>query len=268
MCKIISFVLALSLFTQIHTLSLDQLIKLTQNDANLNEISGLSDIFRDSRGDVEVRQAATPAATPAATTPAATPAATPASTPTATPAASSSLSPLISGVITAFGNAFSPLLGPFKPLADVAGPLLNSAFTGIFTNALHGLVGVLKSNDLPNSGYDTYLVNIPDQGSYIILAKSQDKEKDVAPPAPVENVQVNRSPSLTELINNAIRESQSHSQETDAKTPLTAAAIGASFVKKKPLLIPLSLLTALVGASSLTKNQKAYSDYEIILDEN
>lgn len=246
MFKFSNILVLLSLCVLINAINLDQFIRLTQSNVNLNELSELSEMFGETRGDIELRQAETPAAA-------------------ATPAASSNLSPLISGIISAFGTAFSPFLGPFKPIADAAGPLLNSAFTNILTNALSGLVGVLKSNDLPNSGYDTYLVNVPNEGSYIILAKSQQKEKDVAP-APVENSQVNSSPTISELVSNAIRETQAN--QIGTKTPLTAAVIGASIKKKKPLLIPLSLLTALAGVSGLPKNQKAYSDYEIILDEN
>ncbi len=252
MFKVINVVVVLSFCTIIHAISLDQFIRLTQGNANLDEISELTERLRENRGDIEVRQADTPAV--AAPAPATTPA-----------ASSSNLSPLISGVISAFGSMFSQNLGPLKPIADAVGPLLNSAFTGIITNALGVLVGVLKSNDLPNSGYDTYMVNIPNQGSYIILAKSQEKEKEAAPaPAPVEtNTQI----KLSELIANAVHESQL--SQIGTKTPLTAAAIGAaSLIKKKPLLIPLSVLTALDGLKTLPKNQKAYSDYEIILDEN
>lgn len=242
----------LSLCTFSYAINLDQLVRLTQANGNSNELNGLSELLRESRGDIELRQAAAPtnSSTNTTTTP------------------SSSLTPLISSVMGALGSAISPFLGPFKPIADAAGPLLNSAFTGMLTNALSGLVGVLKSNDLPNSGYETYMVNVPNQGSYIILAKTQHKANDATfTPTPEHNSDLNRLSAISELLSNAIRNEQSN--EIGSKTPLAAAAaVGAGIKKKKPLLIPLSLLAALAGSSTFSKSQHAFNDYEIVLNEN
>lgn len=242
--KVINIVVVLSFLTIItDAISMDHLMRLTQDQKNEKEMGKLTEIVR---GDIETRQAA-PAA-PAA------------------PAASTGLSSLISGIFSAFGTTLTPFLGPFAPVVAAVGPLLNSAFTGIFTNALSGLVGVLRSEDLPNSGYDTYLVNVPNQGSYIILAKTPETKEvpsptpaPVVPPvAPVQTPpEANRAPTLSDLISNAIRDKELN--QVGPKTPLADGA------KKKPLLIPLSLLAALVGKQ---KSLKSYSDYELIVDEN
>ena len=91
--------------------------------------------------------------------------------PAPAPPTTSPLSPLVSSVLSALGTAFTPLLGPLAPLAGAFGPVINNALTGVLTNGLQGLIGILKRDDLPNSGYDTFLVNIPNQGSYILMTK-------------------------------------------------------------------------------------------------
>lgn len=102
--------------------------------------------------------------------------------------ASSGLSTLISGLLSGLTTAITPALGPFAPLATIGAPLVNSAITGLLTNALSGLGGLLRREDLPDSGYETYMLNIPNQGSYILMAK---KPEPVVPTMPAQQPQYN-----------------------------------------------------------------------------
>lgn len=97
----------------------------------------------------------------------------------------SALSSVISSLLGQFGTAISPSLGPLAPLAGAVGPSINNGLTGILSNAVGGLFGLVSRGDLPISGYETYLVNIPNQGSYILLAKSPALQEPTTP-SPIE----------------------------------------------------------------------------------
>lgn len=101
----------------------------------------------------------------------------------------SQLSSIISEILSAIGSIFTHALGPFAPIATAIGPSIYSALTGILSNGLSGFGSVLKREDQPESAFETFLVNIPDQGNYILMTqKSQLKapiiEKVTPVPAP------------------------------------------------------------------------------------
>lgn len=80
------------------------------------------------------------------------------------------LSNIISGLLSGFTAAITPSLGPFGPLVAIGAPVVNSALTGLITNALNDLGGYLHRKDHPDSGHESYTLNIPNKGSYILMA--------------------------------------------------------------------------------------------------
>lgn len=89
----------------------------------------------------------------------------------ATNGTSGALSTILSNIVNGLTTAISPALGPFAPLATIGGPLITNALNGLLTNAFAGLGGILQRDELPGSGYEAFMVNVPNQGSYILLAK-------------------------------------------------------------------------------------------------
>lgn len=88
--------------------------------------------------------------------------------------------PIISGMLGQLGTAIQPLLGPLAPLSNVLGPMITSTVTDLVTGLLNRVAESANRNEFAqNSGYDTYMVNIPNQGSYILLSKSPSNNQQV-----------------------------------------------------------------------------------------
>lgn len=136
---------------------------------------------------------------------------------TTAPHATSSVSSVISGLLTAFGTALAPVLGPFAPFATIVGPLINSALTGLLTNGFTSLGGILKRDDLPNTNFETIMLNIPGQGSYILMVP----KPEVVTARPETQFAVPKEPSAVNYnINNLfqmaaqqMQQQQKHQQQ-------------------------------------------------------
>lgn len=159
--------------------------------------------------------------------------------------ASSGLSTLISGLLSGLTTAITPALGPFAPLATIGAPLVNSAITGLLTSALSGLGGLLRREDLPDSGYETYMLTIPNQGSYILMAKK---------PEPVVPATIPQQPQYNNLFGNQ------PNQLTELQNLLTSNGLmgnrqptfGQNPQQKNNLiLVPLGQMNGLNGINGL-----------------
>lgn len=141
----------------------------------------------------ELRQsvASTTASTPTTTAPAASPA--------------SSLTSIISGLLTALGSAITPALGPLAPFATAVGPLINNALSGLLTSGFNSLGGILKRDDLPNSNFETIILNIPNQGSYILMIPK--------PEIVVAEPEAQKEPTINYNINNLFQLAQQMQQQ-------------------------------------------------------
>lgn len=160
----------------------------------------------------------------------------------------SGLSTIISGLLSGLTTAITPALGPFAPLATIGAPLINSALTGLFTNALSGLGGLLRREDLPGSGYETYMLTIPNQGSYILMARK---------PEPVAPAMISQQPQFNNLFGN---QQQPLQQFTGFPNLLTSNALmgnqqpptGQSALHKNNLiLVPLGQMNGLNSLSGI-----------------
>lgn len=161
--------------------------------------------------------------------------------------ASSGLSTLISGILSGFTTAITPALGPFAPLATIGAPLINSALTGLLTSALSGLGGLLRREDLPASGYETYMLNIPNQGSYILMVKKAD---------PVVPEMIAQQPQYNNLYGNQLNPNQF----TGLQSLLTSNGLMGnqqptfgqnSQQKNNLILVPLGQMNGLSGINGL-----------------
>lgn len=82
------------------------------------------------------------------------------------------VSPIITGLLNTMGTSLAPLLGPLAPLSTIIGPMVNNAVTDLVTNAINGLLGSMNKDALGQmSGYESYVINIPNQGSFLLLSK-------------------------------------------------------------------------------------------------
>lgn len=95
-------------------------------------------------------------------------------TPTIKAVTTDQVKPIVSGLLTSITNALAPLLGPLAPLSNIIGPMVNTAITDLITNAINALVGAANKRTLGQiNGYDSYVINIPNQGSFLLLTKPQ-----------------------------------------------------------------------------------------------
>lgn len=95
---------------------------------------------------------------------------------TPSPSTTSSVSLIISGLLTAFGNTLSPILGPLAPITTIVGPLINNALTGLFTTGLNHIGGILRRSDFPDDDFQTFFLNIPSQGSFMLSIPKHQQE--------------------------------------------------------------------------------------------
>jgi len=94
-------------------------------------------------------------------------------TPTLKAVTAAQVSPIVSSLLTSMENALGPLLGPLAPLSSVISPMINTAVTNLFVGAINALLGAAKKNTLGQiNGYDSYVIDIPNQGSYLLLSKN------------------------------------------------------------------------------------------------
>lgn len=92
---------------------------------------------------------------------------------------SEQVAPIVSSLLTSMGNSLGPLLGPLAPLSNVIGPMINTAFTDLVVNAINGLLGAVKRNAFGQvNGYDSFVLDIPNQGSYLLLSKRTEISED------------------------------------------------------------------------------------------
>lgn len=89
------------------------------------------------------------------------------------------ISPVVSQLVTAIVQPITGALGPLGPvLNNFVTPLATSAITNLAVGAINGLYGlvsnVLRQSDVfPNSDLTTYILRIPNQGSYLLIAKNK-----------------------------------------------------------------------------------------------
>lgn len=172
----------------------------------------------------------------------------------------SGLSSVISGLLGQLGSSISPSLGPLAPLAGAVGPSLNNGLTGILSNAVGGLFGLVSRGDLPISGYETYLVNIPNQGSYILLAKSPTLPEPTTP-SPTETPSVSKPSSpqtqfIAELnrlgLNALINANPALQQQKQVITDVSATSpLNPIEKQSNNALIPLNFLKTLADSNAL-----------------
>lgn len=85
---------------------------------------------------------------------------------------SEQVSPVVTSLLGSMSTALAPLLGPLAPLANVIGPMINPSLTGMVTNTINGLLGAANRSTLGQiNGYNSYVINIPDQGSFLLLTR-------------------------------------------------------------------------------------------------
>lgn len=95
-------------------------------------------------------------------------------TPTIKAVTTEQVKPIVSGLLTSVTNALAPLLGPLAPLSNVITPMVNTAITDLITNAINALITTANKRTLGQiNGYDSYVINIPNQGSFLLLTKPQ-----------------------------------------------------------------------------------------------
>lgn len=83
------------------------------------------------------------------------------------------VSPIISGMLGQLGTAIQPLLGPLAPLSNILGPMITSTVTDLVTSLLNRVAMSANRQEFSDvSGYDSYVVNIPNRGQYVLLKKS------------------------------------------------------------------------------------------------
>lgn len=201
-----------------------------------------------------------------------------------TPAAgtgSNGVSSIISGLLGQVGTAITPSLGAFGPLATAVGPSVNNGLTSLLSNAFSGLFRIVSRGDLPISGYETYLVNIPNQGSYILLAKSPESSALQEPtiPSPTETVSASKPSSpqsqfiaeLNRLGLNALVNSNPvlMQQLQKSNNPTVVSTTPAPIVyspkdTNKNVMIPMSFLNTLTGSAlnSLISQQQGKHMFE------
>lgn len=191
--------------------------------------------------------------------------------PAASGGETSGVSSIISGLLGQVGTAITPSLGALSPLATAVGPSVNNGLTSLLTNAFSGLFRVVSRGDLPISGYETYLVNIPNQGSYILLAKSPEpafQEPIISSPTETASVpkpsstpqsqfiaELNRL-GINALVNSNPALMQQQVQKSNiiptASTISAQAPAAASIVnspKDNNVMIPLSFFNSLTGSA-------------------
>lgn len=117
----------------------------------------------------------------------------------------SSVPSIISQLLTTIGSVLTPALGPLSPLATIFGSTINTALTGLLTNGLTSLGGILRRNDLPNSNFETVMVGIPNQGSYILLIP---KPEVMVVADPERNVDPKES-----TVNNTVQKMNQHQMQ-------------------------------------------------------
>lgn len=164
---------------------------------------------------------------------------------TNTTAPTSQLATIISGLLGGLGGAIAPALGPLGPLATIFGPLISNALTGLVTNGLSGIGGILRREDLPNSGYETFLVNIPNQGSYVLMAKK---------PEPVAPAPMFQSFSQAGSLNSFAAPPQLSGLDQLFGANAFSAPQAHKSTKPNLMLIPLNQMSSLNGLSGRSKS--------------
>lgn len=141
------------------------------------------------------------------------------------------VSPIISGMLGQLGTAIQPLLGPLAPLSNILGPMITSTVTDLVTGLLNRVAESANRNDFAQtSGYDTYMMNIPNQGSYILLSKGQSQPQQVQH----EPIQSSYSGTLEEfLAGRPITGSSGSALLSDLKG--SAAVSSSSYHGKRPV---------------------------------
>lgn len=95
-----------------------------------------------------------------------------AETPTMSTVTTEQVSPIVSSLLETLHTALVPLLGALAPLANVIGPMIGPSVTQTVTNAVNGLLGASNRHALGQiNGYNSYVINIPDQGTFLLLTK-------------------------------------------------------------------------------------------------
>lgn len=158
------------------------------------------------------------------------------------PKPTNALSNIISGLLSGFTMAITPSLGPFGPLVAVSAPLINSAITRLVTNALIELGGILHhGEDLPG-GHKTFKLNVPNLGSYILMADKPEVPPTIAQQPQIKNLFGNQFNGLQNLLNpNAFMDNQQ-------------PAPGQKFQQKNNLiLVPLDQMNGLNGMNGLRR---------------
>lgn len=93
-------------------------------------------------------------------------------TPTTRAVTAAQVTPIVTSLLNSMSTTLAPLLGPLAPLANVIGPMINSSFTQLLTNAINGLLGAANRKALGQiNGYNSYVINIPGQGSFLLMTK-------------------------------------------------------------------------------------------------
>lgn len=153
------------------------------------------------------------------------------------PVSAAQVSPIISGMLGQLGTAIQPLLGPLAPLSSILGPLITSTVTDLVTSLLNRVAQSANRNDLSKiNGYNSYVVDIPNQGQYILLSKSQanSRPSENRQPQPTETDQDLFAGTLEEFLTRRPADSGMSSYGGYGSNSKYGAGYGGGQVYKKP----------------------------------
>lgn len=206
--------------------------------------------------------------------------------PTARSITSDQLKPIVSGVLSSLETSLGPLLGPLAPLSSIISPLITSAVTELLAGVINALLNAATNNALGQiNGYDSYVIDIPNQGSYLLLSKQAQFQSE--PGNLVQSLQSNAGEKLVvNALNNILDNPPIHHvasvpvantflDNLTAARPYTPEyksqrkpnyAMRRQTKKKPSFLIPFNLVQAANGnlnTFAKSRSTSPLTDYEI-----